>query len=392
MMSQMLKIIASVRLTVALLSLSMVLIFFGTLDQVEYGIWHTQKLYFESFLVIWKYPQTWPIYTYLGWIHIPMLGGYAVGGLLLANLLAAFFSRFKFSFTKLGINAIHLGLILLLMSELLTDFLSVESQMTIIEGEKSNYSQTVRENELVIIDRSGTSQDIVHSISASKLKPGVQISIPKNDLEIKVIAFYKNSILGRGTEQQVQRLATHGVGAKMNILATPTQIDYAEDAINTTTAYIEVHYKKEVLGTWLVSNVIDERFPAQKFQAGEKDLEIAMRYKRHYYPFEIELLDFSHEKYPGTDIPFNYSSKVIAHHQETGTDQQALIYMNHPLRYNGLTFYQASFMPDETATILQVVRNPGWLLPYLSVLMMGAGMSFQFSLHFTKFLKKKAAQ
>ncbi|MEC7487595.1 MAG: cytochrome c biogenesis protein ResB [Verrucomicrobiota bacterium] len=388
----MLKIIASVRLTVALLSLSMVLIFFGTLDQVEYGIWHTQKLYFESFLVIWKYPQTWPIYTYLGWIHIPMLGGYAVGGLLLANLLAAFFSRFKFSFTKLGINAIHLGLILLLISELLTDFLSVESQMTIIEGEKSNYSQTVRENELVIIDRSGTSQDIVHSISASKLKPGVQISIPNNDLEIKVIAFYKNSILGRGTEQQVQRLATHGAGAKMNILATPTQIDYAEDAINTTTAYIEVHYKKEVLGTWLVSNVIDERFPAQKFQAGEKDLEIAMRYKRHYYPFEIELLDFSHEKYPGTDIPFNYSSKVIAHHQETGADQQALIYMNHPLRYNGLTFYQASFMPDETATILQVVRNPGWLLPYLSVLMMGAGMSFQFSLHFTKFLKKKATQ
>ena len=391
MMSQMLKNIASVRLTVALLSLSMVLIFFGTLDQVEYGIWHTQKLYFESFLVIWKYPQTWPIYTYLGWIHIPMLGGYAVGGLLLANLLAAFFSRFKFSVNKLGINAIHLGLILLLMSELLTDFLSVESQMTIIEGERSNYSQTVRENELVIIDRSGTSQDIVHSISASKLKPGVQVSIPKNDLEIKVIAFYKNSILGRGTEQQVQRLATHGAGAKMNILATPTQIDYAEDAINTTTAYIEVHYKKEVLGTWLVSNVIDERFPAQKFQAGEKDLEIAMRYKRHYYPFEIELLDFSHEKYPGTDIPFNYSSKVIAHHQETGTDQQALIYMNHPLRYNGLTFYQASFMPDETATILQVVRNPGWLLPYLSVLMMGAGMSFQFSLHFTKFLKKRAA-
>ena len=392
MMSQMLKNIASVRLTVALLSLSMVLIFFGTLDQVEYGIWHTQKLYFESFLVIWKYPQTWPSYTYLGWIHIPMLGGYAVGGLLLANLLAAFFLRFKFSVAKLGINAIHLGLILLLMSELLTDFLSVESQMTIIEGERSNYSQTVRENELVIIDRSGTSQDIVHSISASKLKPGVQVSIPKNDLEIKVIAFYKNSILGRGTEQQVQRLATRGAGAKMNILATPTQIDYAEDAINTTTAYIEVHYKKEVLGTWLVSNVIDERFPAQKFQAGEKNLEIAMRYKRHYYPFEIELLDFSHEKYPGTDIPFNYSSKVIAHHQETGTDQQALIYMNHPLRYNGLTFYQASFMPDETATILQVVRNPGWLLPYISVLMMGAGMSFQFSLHFTKFLKKKAAQ
>ena len=82
---------------------------------------------------------------------------------------------------------------------------------------------------------------------------------------------------------------------------------------------------------------------------------------------------------------------MIAHHQEKGTDQQALIYMNHPLRYDGLTFYQASFMPDETATILQVVRNPGWLLPYLSVLMMGVGMSLiQPALY--KILEKKAAQ
>jgi hypothetical protein len=63
--------------------------------------------------------------------------------------------------------------------------------------------------------------------------------------------------------------------------------------------------------------------------------------------------------------------------------------MNHPLRYEGLTFYQASFSPDETATVLQVVRNPGWLLPYLSVLLMGLGMTYQFGLHFSKYLKKR---
>ena len=43
-MYKMLKNIASVRLTVALLSLSVVLIFFGTLDQVEYGIWHSKAI------------------------------------------------------------------------------------------------------------------------------------------------------------------------------------------------------------------------------------------------------------------------------------------------------------------------------------------------------------
>ena len=58
-MRQLLKFFSSLQLTVALLSLSMALIFFGTLDQVEYGIWHTQKLYFESFLAVWAYPEAW---------------------------------------------------------------------------------------------------------------------------------------------------------------------------------------------------------------------------------------------------------------------------------------------------------------------------------------------
>ncbi|MFT5826578.1 MAG: hypothetical protein ACI8ZW_002092, partial [Yoonia sp.] len=48
-MKALFKFFASLRLTVVLLALSMVLIFFGTLAQVETGIWKTQKDYFESF-------------------------------------------------------------------------------------------------------------------------------------------------------------------------------------------------------------------------------------------------------------------------------------------------------------------------------------------------------
>ena len=51
-MNPILKFFSSLRLTVVLLTLSLVLIFFGTLDQVEYGIWETQKRYFESFFVV----------------------------------------------------------------------------------------------------------------------------------------------------------------------------------------------------------------------------------------------------------------------------------------------------------------------------------------------------
>ena len=383
--------LSSLRLTVTLLTLSMVLIFFGTLDQVEYGIWHTQKLYFESFLVVWKYPQTWAGFEKIYWLRIPMLGGYSVGGLLVINLAAAFIARFKLKLAKVGIYSIHLGLILLLLSELLTDLLSIESQMTIEEGNRSNYSQSVRQNELVLIDRSPSDHDIVHSIPTSQLKPGRTIEVPNTPVKIRVVAFYPNAHLGRGEGDQQQSLATQGAGVKMNIIATPQAIDFSENAISTTTAYVEVIAPEGSLGTWLVSNAIDDRFPPQLVKSGKQEWEIALRFQRHYYPFELELIDFSHDKYPGTSIPFNFSSKVVAHHNDDSKSQQALIYMNHPLRYEGLTFYQASFSPDETASILQVVRNPGWVLPYISVIMMGFGMCFQFGLHFTKFLKKRSA-
>ena len=77
--------------------------------------------------------------------------------------------------------------------------------------------------------------------------------------------------------------------------------------------------------------------------AGDRSFEIALRFTRHYYPFEIELIDFKHEKYPGTEVPFNFSSEVKVTHQDSTKNQKALIYMNHPLRYEGLTFFQASF-------------------------------------------------
>ena len=39
--------------------------------------------------------------------------------------------------------------------------------------------------------------------------------------------------------------------------------------------------------------------------------------------------------------------------------------------------------------MLQVVRNPGWILPYISVALMGFGMLYQFLFHFVKFLNKR---
>jgi hypothetical protein len=93
----------------------------------------------------------------------------------------------------------------------------------------------------------------------------------------------------------------------------------------------------------------------------------------------------------GTKIPKNFSSRVEIKRPDTGEDREVLIYMNNPLRYSGETYYQASFFPDDSGTILQVVRNPSWLTPYVACVMVAAGLLIQFLSHLVGFAKKRIA-
>ena len=65
--------------------------------------------------------------------------------------------------------------------------------------------------------------------------------------------------------------------------------------------------------------------------------------------------------------------------------------MNNPLRYQGETFYQASYDPDDGGSILQVVHNPSWLTPYLACVMVAFGLTWQFLSHLIPFLKRRMA-
>jgi hypothetical protein len=70
-------------------------------------------------------------------------------------------------------------------------------------------------------------------------------------------------------------------------------------------------------------------------------------------------------------------------------DREVEIFMNNPLRYDGMAFYQASFEPGDTVTVLQVVKNPSWLTPYLACLMVGLGLTVQFMIHLVEFTRKR---
>jgi cytochrome c biogenesis protein ResB len=127
----------------------------------------------------------------------------------------------------------------------------------------------------------------------------------------------------------------------------------------------------------------------QAFEHGGRSWQIAMRPQRHYTPFSLTLIECRHDVYPGTQIPKNFSSRVTVSNPKAGEEREVLIWMNNPLRYGGNTYYQFQMAAAVGSSTLQVVRNPGWLTPYISCTLVGVGLLWQFMSHLIVFLKTR---
>ena len=163
----------------------------------------------------------------------------------------------------------------------------------------------------------------------------------------------------------------------------------AQDERDVPAAAIEILPKDGgSLGTWLISDALGA---PQTFSCGGRQWMIAMRTARHYKPYSVTLQKFTHGRYAGTEIPKNFASRVTLIDPERNVNRDVLIYMNHPLRYRGETFYQAGFEKDDSATILQVVRNPSFIAPYVACVIVAAGLLVQFGIHLVGFARKRRA-
>lgn len=371
----------SLRLTVACLVLGMLLVFFGTLAQVELGLFKAQNEYFRSFFVFWG-PKG------AAW-KIPVFpGGYLVGGVLLINLVASHIKRFKFTRDKAGIWMVHFGLILLLLGQLMTDLLSRESMLHLREGESKNYSEASRQAELAITDTTEANLAKVVAIPQELLMRRKEINHSDLPFTVRVKTFLVNSMVeDRGTNSAAPPAATQGIGARAAVRELPRVTEM--DRRDVPSAVVEIVTPQGTLGTWLVSEYVNGD---QSFTWNHRTYELALRPRRYYQPFSLRLGEFRHDVYPGTDIPKNFSSRVLLQRPDTGESREVLIKMNTPLRYAGETYYQASFDPDNKGTVLQVVHNPSWLTPYFSCILVGVGLVVQFATHLLGFtLKKKTA-
>lgn len=487
------KFFTSLRLTVTCLAFGLAVVFAGSLAQVNEGLLNAQNRWFRSWFVWWG-----P--TGAHW-HLPVFtGGYLVGSVLLANLIAAHAKRFTWSPRKIGIQLTHLGVILLLVGQLVTDMLSQERLMSFKEGETKVYSEAGNATELVFASDAAGGQEKVVSIPGQKLKPGAEISAPELPFTLKVQKFEPNSQVvsrtavveaagklgtalatvegefsapegllaqaerAQGTpgREEVWRKALTAVGEKDVIdvveaarrvqadrpraerlcvelktrfrtemlgrfqqnggamrlaaghlerhepvtaetlpaasangdgreaVAVPQAEATDMDSRNLPYAIVELLESGKSLGTWIMTPWLDP----QVISVAGQTYRAALRFERTYHPFSTTLLKTTHDVYRGTDIPKNYQSRVRINNPASGETREVDIYMNNPLRYAGLTFYQFQMGPGEGkegSSTLQVIRNPAWVTPYLGCILVALGMLYQFLYHLVSFLAKRRA-
>ncbi|WP_309386619.1 cytochrome c biogenesis protein [Cerasicoccus frondis] len=448
-MNPIFRFFSSLLLTVVLLALSIVLVFFGTLDQVQWGINHTQKLYFESWYVLSPVVSLIKVFTAqqfdpeLAHIRFPLPGGFTLGALLLINLMCAHFRYFKASWKKSGIAVLHFGVLLLIVSGFTTSMLQQESQMSLDEGGAPvNFSTDFRNQEIVLIDKSAESEDTVTAVPFALALDQETLQLP-NGFTLNIIAAVKNGGMGMrmnllgeyenfasmagqpgapkmdeaqfrqvsnsvtslrdpnvvmlamdGTPMvNAEHLNLQGFAPRMDGVVIEHPPTYKEDEANMAAAAVQVVAPNgETLGTWLLSAGLGPEFPAQGFEYDGRRYDLSLRFERTYFPFTLQLKDFKHDVYPGTQIPKNFSSDVIIDNPQTGENRPTLIYMNNPLRYEGYTFFQASFANEDTTSILQVVSNATWWLPYLAITLVGFGMTMQFGLSLMRFADRKSVR
>jgi hypothetical protein len=380
MLQKIVDLATSLKLTIVCLAAGMALIFAGTIAQVHLGIHEAQQRYFQSWLVWWP-PEG-------NGFRVPIFpGGHLIGAVLLVNLIAAHVKRFRWTWRKFGIHLTHAGLIIMLAGGLFTDLFAVESHMRLERGDTRNYSEDQRHMELAVIDTTGNDLDQVTAIPESVLKGSRTIDHWSLPFRILIRNFYQNSRLRMLSEAggNVRPIANQGPGAMIAVEPIPNTT--AQDERDVPAAAIEILPKSGgSLGTWLVSDALGA---PQTFSCDGRTWMLAMRTARYYKPYSVTLQKFTHEKYAGTEIPKNFASKVTLIDPERNVNRDVLIYMNHPLRYRGETFYQAGFQQDDRATILQVVHNPSFLAPYVACIIVAAGLLWQFGYHLVGFARQK---
>ncbi|MFT5122623.1 MAG: hypothetical protein ACI9TH_000188 [Kiritimatiellia bacterium] len=354
-----LRVMASLQLTVIGLLILLVLTIWGTLYQVEHGLYEAQ----ERFYMSW-------IFLAGGWLPLP--GAQLVMVVLFLNLTASFLHLAGIGRLSWGFTLTHGGLVLMLLAGAVTFLFGERSQLTLAEGEASNQSVLNRRVQLASWRvMPGESLGPPQTIDLAAIRPAMPLSL--SGIQIQVEEVYIHSTRSEtdpsGTLEPLP-MAKTGSANRPGLRLSCSTTDGTSQAV--------------------ILHITD----TQPVELKEADASIFLVLRRTPTPLpaEIRLIDFEKDVYPGSPMARNFSSRVSLTDGEL--EREIVISMNKPLRYRGFTFYQSSFqiLPDgRMASTFAVVKNYGRLMPYVATFMTAFGMLIHFAGHLILHLRKPSS-
>jgi len=309
-------------------------------------------------------------------------------------------------FDKKGGNLLlHIGVALMMVGQFAFGDRQTEQRLNLVEGQSTNIFVNMDLVEMTFIETEGDNENVV-AVPGSRLREAATtnqtITDPALPVDIRVLEFYDSSGL---VDVNSENLATTGLGLRIQASKT-AKAGGTDGKVNIASAYVELLDKSsgQSIDKHLISQILSDRTMLSMDGSGtdmfdtitvdDATYKIGLKFHREVKPYWVQLRDVQQINYSGTSTPRDYSSFLTIIESDTGEERRERVWMNNPLRFQGETFYQSSYerLPsgkEWTSIHIQVVRNSGWLIPYVACSITGIGLLAHFLGILTRFLRRR---
>src|SRR5690554_367673 len=181
-----------------------------------------------------------------------------------------------------------------------------------------------------------------------------------------IVPFYANQLYMLGSESIVLR------GFRKSVKMVKVKDDKHDDKSNFLTLKLSTDDESRLIEIEGNANwILDHEY----FEFAGLNFEIAYGAMPIQIPFSVKCRDFQLDTYPGSTMASSYASEVTVIDTANNHTHDQRIFMNNVMDYKGFRFFQSSYYPDGSGTVLSV--NYDWwgtFVSYVAYAMMTLGM------------------
>lgn len=361
-------------LATATLLLLLVLTWLATLEQIDAGLYPTLNKYF-SWRSLFFIPE-------LNGKKLPVIlpGGYYVCAVLLVNMILGGIIRIRKGWKQAGNLISHFAIVFMLLGGGLAHHLEQRGNMAVGEGEMSNTAEDYFEYVIEVREVKEDQDDVIHVVrgeNLTDLEGGRSRTFDFNGVpfSLKVSGYLKNAVPVSSFER---------APSSKELITDNYYLMQKDEEVNAETnlagAYAQIIFEDgEKSAPFILAGASFHPFTVRD---GDRLFTVDMRKRLWVMPFTVALDTFTADFHPGTSRPAKFVSDI--RRVENGQESAVTIQMNEPMRYEGFTFFQASYGPpgagpgDQMYSVFEVVKNPADKWPEYSLYVVAFGMLVTF--------------